>query len=395
LGNTDAVEEVLRASELSKIYKLYSKSNDRLKEYFFKDNRHTDFFALDRVSFSIRKGETLGIVGENGAGKSTLLQLIAGTLSPTSGEVMVNGRVLALLELGIGFHPDFTGRENIFFYGDMLGLPRRYVQSKFNDIMEFSELGYFMDRPLKTYSTGMQMRLAFSLVSSLEPEILIIDEALSVGDIHFQKKCIDRIMDFKNNGKTIIFCSHSTYHINILCNKVIWLKDGRIEMYGEPEEVLPAYEYYQMLKGQTVQEHNSENYAPVIIKELKLLNDQPLKRGDDMKVALLIESKKENLPYHVALSIKIGSTQGVFFTGTNIRGMNPLLGRMNRMFVTFPKIPLLGGFYYIHARIFDGKGFVLMHEKVSPPFEVLKDSLERGVCYLENHWEIRELEDGE
>jgi ABC-type polysaccharide/polyol phosphate transport system ATPase subunit len=391
LGNTESVEEVLRASELSKIYKLYSKSTDRLKEYFFKGNRHTDFVALDRVSFSIRKGETLGIVGENGAGKSTLLQLIAGTLSPTSGEVMVNGRVLALLELGIGFHPDFTGRENIFFYGDMLGLPRRYVQAKFNDIMEFSELGYFMDRPLKTYSTGMQMRLAFSLVSSLEPDILIIDEALSVGDIYFQKKCIDRIMDFKNNGKTIIFCSHSTYHVNVLCNKVIWLKDGAIEMFGEPEKVLPAYEHYQLQKEGKIHEYDREAHAPVLIRELKLLNAQPLKRGDDLQLSALLESKGEENRYHFSISLKIDPSWGVYFTGTHIVGKEPMKGKRKRIIVTFPKIQILGGYYYIHARVLDENGFVVLHEKILPPFEVEKDSLERGVCHLENHWEFQDL----
>lgn len=391
MGNTESVEEVLRASELSKIYTLYSKSTDRLKEYFFKGNRHTDFVALDRVSFSIRKGETLGIIGENGAGKSTLLQLIAGTLSPTSGEVMVSGRVLALLELGIGFHPDFTGRENIFFYGDMLGLPRKYVQSKFNDIMEFSELGYFMDRPLKTYSTGMQMRLAFSLVSSLEPEILIIDEALSVGDIYFQKKCIDRIMDFKNNGKTIIFCSHSTYHVNVLCNKVIWLKDGAIEMFGEPEKVLPAYEHYQLQKEGKIHEYDREAHAPVLIRELKLLNAQPLKRGDDLQLSALLESKGEENRYHFSISLKIDPSWGVYFTGTHIVGKEPLKGKRKRIIVTFPKIQILGGYYYIHARVLDENGFVVLHEKILPPFEVEKDSLERGVCHLENHWEFQDL----
>lgn len=391
MGNIKSDEVVLRATELSKVYALYRKSTDRLKEYFTGGSRHSDFAALDRVSFSIRKGETLGIVGENGAGKSTLLQLIAGTLSPSSGKVMVEGRVLALLELGIGFHPDFTGRENIFFYGDMLGLPRSYVQSRYSDILDFSELGDFMDRPLKTYSTGMQMRLAFSLISSLEPDILIIDEALSVGDLHFQKKCIDRIMNFKNDGKTIIFCSHSTYHVNILCNNVIWLKGGRIEMSGEPEKVLPAYEYYQLQKERTVYEQDSEAYAPVLIRELRLLNAQPLKRGDDLRLCALLESKGEENSYHFSISLKIDPSWGVYFTGTHIAGREPLKGRRKRIIVTFPKIQILGGYYYIHARVLDESGLVVLHEKVLPPFEVKKDSLERGVCYLENHWEFQDV----
>lgn len=386
------VEEILRVKELSKIYRLYNKKIDRLAEFFGKDNKHTDFVALDRVSFSVRKGGTLGLIGENGAGKSTLLQLIAGTLSPTSGEIIVNGRVLALLELGVGFHPDFTGRENIFFYGDILGLPRGFIQSKFNEVIEFSELGDFIERPLKTYSTGMQMRLAFSLISSLEPDILIIDEALSVGDMHFQKKCIDRIMDFKNKSKTIVFCSHSTYHINILCDEVIWLKNGRVEMHGEPQKVTPAYEYYQLEKNNKIKTmHSAEDKAVVVIKELGFLNRLPLKRGEDLRIRLLLQSSSEDIRYHVSVTLKIDPSWGVYFTGTHIMGREPLQGKRKEVIVNFPRIPLLGGFYYIHARVFDETGFVLLHEKILPPFEVEKDSLERGVCFLENSWEIKDI----
>ena len=315
-------EEGLIVKDLTKIYSLYEKPLDRLTEFFIKGKKHTDFVSLDGVSFSMKKGETLGIIGENGAGKSTLLQLIAGTLSPISGEIKVCGTVLALLELGVGFHPDFTGRENIFFYGDMLGFPRSFIQSKLHEIIEFSELEAFMDWPLKTYSTGMQMRLAFSLISSLEPDILIIDEALSVGDMHFQKKCIDRIMNFKQRGKTIIFCSHSTYQVSILCDKVVWLKNGRIEMYGESGRVIPAYEFYQLEKDREKQNSNenlaANNEHPVIIKEFELLNGLPLKRGSDFKFRLLIESSTDELPYNVTLSIKMDSGRGVYVTGTHL-----------------------------------------------------------------------------
>jgi lipopolysaccharide transport system ATP-binding protein len=247
-------EDVLIVRDLSKVYQLYDSPFHRLKAFFIRDGKNREFVALQNVCFSLKRGETLGIIGENGAGKSTLLQLIAGTLSPTSGEALARGRILALLELGVGFHPDFTGRENIFFYGDMLGLSREYIHSKFDEVVEFSELGDFIDRPLKTYSTGMQMRLAFSLVSSLDPDILIVDEALSVGDMHFQKKCVDRIIEFKKRGVTIIFCSHSTYQVGILCDRVIWLKDGKMEMEGMTERVVAAYEFYQLEKDRKRQE---------------------------------------------------------------------------------------------------------------------------------------------
>jgi len=387
------MNEALRVIELSKVYRLYNKNIDRLKEFFTKETKHIDFVALDRASFSIKKGETLGIIGDNGAGKSTLLQLIAGTISPTSGEIIVNGKVLALLELGIGFHPDFTGRENIFFYGDILGFPRRFIQSKFNEIVEFSELGDFIDRPLKTYSSGMQMRLAFSLISSLEPDILIIDEALSVGDMHFQKKCIDRIMEFKNKGITIIFCSHSAYQVIILCDNVIWLKEGKIEMQGEAERVVPAYEFYQLDKDRKMHESSKKlpvsSDCPVVIKELEILNKLPAKRGDDLSFRLSIECIDDSLPYNVTLSIKMDTGRGVYVTGTHLAGKGPIHGKKKEILITYPHIPIMGGVYYAHARVLDDKGLMVYHERVIPPFEVVKDSLELGVCYLENRWEIR------
>lgn len=383
--------KALDVVNVSKIYKLYNKNSDRFREFFIKGKRHSDFAALDNVSFSLMKGETLGIVGENGAGKSTLLQLIAGTLTPTSGEISISGRVLALLELGVGFHPEFTGRENVLFYGDILGLPRSFVQSKFDEIHEFSELGAFIDRPLKTYSTGMQMRLAFSLVSSLDPDVLIIDEALSVGDIHFQKKCIDRVIEFKNKGMTIIFCSHSNYQVSILCDSVIWLKNGKKHMDGETEKVIPAYEFYQLSKDKE-KASNTEApcvgvKSPIIIKEFDILNNLPFIRGNDLKFRMAIECLNEEITYNVTLSIKMDSGRGVYVTGTHLSGGNPIQGR-KEIFITFPDVRLMGGIYYAHARILDDKGLMIYHEKLIPPFEVQKDSLELGVCYLENKWEI-------
>jgi ABC-type polysaccharide/polyol phosphate transport system ATPase subunit len=391
--NVRDIEDVLIVKELTKIYRIYENPFNRLKEFFVRNKKHIDFAALNNISFSMKKGETLGIIGENGAGKSTLLQLIAGTLSHTSGEIVVNGRVLALLELGVGFHPDFTGKENIFFYGDILGFSRGFIQSKFNEIVEFSELGDFIDRSLKTYSTGMQMRLAFSLISSLEPDILIIDEALSVGDMHFQKKCIDRITEFKDKGMTILFCSHSTYQVGILCDKVIWLKDGKIQMYGETQRVIPAYEFYQLEKDRKKHEtdgkYSLSKEHPVIIKEVKINNELPLKRGDDLIFHMLIECITDDMPYNVTLSIKMDTGRGVYVTGTHLVGKGPVYGREREIFITYPNIPIMGGIYYAHARVFDDKGLMVYHERVIPPFEVEKDSLELGVCYFENRWEIR------
>jgi ABC-type polysaccharide/polyol phosphate transport system ATPase subunit len=385
-------EDVISVNDLMKIYRVYNKPVDRFKELLLKRRNHREFAALQGINLHLKKGETLGIIGENGAGKSTLLQLIAGTMTPTSGSISVKGRVLALLELGIGFHPDFTGKENIFFYGDILGFPRGFVQSKYDEIVEFSELGDFMDRPLKTYSTGMQMRLAFSLVSSLDPDVLIVDEALSVGDMHFQKKCIDRISDFKNRGITIIFCSHSTYQVSILCDKVIWLKDGKIEMYGDTEKVIPAYEFYQLEKDRKSQEKTGiltvNAGCPAVIRVLELLNNLPIKRGDNIQFRMLVECMDDILPYNITLSIKMDNGRGVYVTGTHLSGKPPIYGKNREIIITFPKAPIMGGIYYAVARVFDDKGLMIYHEKPMPPFEVRKDSLEFGVCYFDNSWEI-------
>ncbi len=297
------------------------------------------------------------------------------------------------MELGIGFHPDFTGRDNIFFYGDMLGFSRTFVRSKFDEVVEFSELGEFIDRPLKTYSTGMQMRLAFSLISSLEPDILIVDEALSVGDMHFQKKCIDRITDFKSRGMTIIFCSHSTYQVAILCDKAIWLKDGKVQMMGDTEQVVPAYEFYQLDKDREKKRSDKSPSpgadSPAVIGEFELLNKVPLRRGDDITFRLLMECVSDTLPYHITLSIKMDNGRGVYVTGTHLTGKPALCGKRREVIIEYPHAPIMGGIYYAHARVFDDKGLMVYHEKVIPPFEVVKDTLELGVCYFENRWEIR------
>ena len=386
-------EDVISVNDLTKIYRVYNKPIDRFKELLLKRRNHSEFVALQGINLQLKKGETLGIIGENGAGKSTLLQLIAGTLTPTTGSISIKGRVLALLELGIGFHPDFTGRVNIFFYGDILGFSRGFVQSKYNEIVEFSELGDFMDRPLKTYSTGMQMRLAFSLISSLDPDVLIIDEALSVGDMHFQKKCIDRITDFKNKGITIIFCSHSTYQVSILCDKVIWLKDGKIEMQGDTEKVIPAYEFYQLEKDrksiESTEPMTVNASCPVVIRLFEIINNPPINRGDDIRFRILVECKDDILPYNITVSIKMDNGRGVYVTGTHLAGKPPIKGKKREIIISYPKAPIMGGVYYAVARLFDDKGLMIYHEKPMPPFEVNKDSLELGVCYFENRWEVR------
>lgn len=216
-----------------------------LKEFvqaFFKKQKTLEqVHALKNVSFTIRKGESVGIIGKNGAGKSTLLKLIAGVSVPTSGQITVNGRVAPLIELGAGFHPELTGLENIYLNGVILGLKENYIKKKLNEIIEFSEIEKFIDIPIKYFSSGMQMRLAFSVAIFVDPEILLIDEILAVGDIEFQKKCLKKMEEFKKRGVTIVFVSHSMDSVENFCERVIYLKEGIVEFDGRTETGIKLY----------------------------------------------------------------------------------------------------------------------------------------------------------
>lgn len=236
----------IESQNLGKCFELYAQPIDRLKQLLWRGRKQfsKSFVALDDISFSVRKGEVLGLVGRNGAGKSTLLQLICGTLQPTSGRLAVNGRIAALLELGAGFNPEFTGRENIFLNGSVLGLTHQEIEARFEQIVDFSGIRDFIDQPVKTYSSGMYVRLAFSVATSIDPDILVIDEALSVGDGAFARKSFEKIMALKARGATILFCSHSMYHIEAICDTALWLERGQLMAAGSPAEVVSRYQQF-------------------------------------------------------------------------------------------------------------------------------------------------------
>ena len=267
-----AEPDAVVARSLSKEYRLYPGSIARVKEAlsFGRRTYHRKHRALDELSFRVPRGRALGIIGENGAGKSTLLKILAGTTMPTSGRFAINGSVSSLLELGTGFHAEFTGRANIHLSGQVSGFTRRDIESKLDSIVEFAELGDFIDQPVRTYSSGMIMRLGFSVATAIDPEVLIIDEILAVGDLYFQKKCIDRIFDFRKRGKSILFCSHSLYDVRQVCDDVVWIKNGRVHMQGLPQDVTLAYANYErsldhnpeMLAGGMPRAHGEE--LPVI-----------------------------------------------------------------------------------------------------------------------------------
>jgi len=226
----------------SKNYRIYAKPADRLKELILRGRKfHEDFWALRDVTFRVPAGSTFGVVGENGSGKSTLLQMIAGTLQPSEGKVTINGRVAALLELGAGFNPEFTGKENVILNAAIMGLTEEETAGRLPEIERFAEIGSFIDQPVKTYSSGMYVRLAFAVAIHVDPEILLVDEALSVGDVYFQQRCMRRIRQMKQDGKTILFVSHDVTAVKNLCDAAIWLEHGKLKAIGEPDAVVGKY----------------------------------------------------------------------------------------------------------------------------------------------------------
>ena len=244
-------DTAIQAEQLSKCYTIYNTPRDRLKQFLIPrlrnlaglshKNYFREFWSLQNISFSVNRGETVGIIGRNGSGKSTLLQIICGTVIPTSGSISINGRIAALLELGSGFNPEFTGRENIYLNGALLGMSRQEIDERFDDIASFADIGEFIEQPVKTYSSGMFVRLAFSINIMSRPEIMIIDEALSVGDMNFQAKCMTALTKLQNDGATILFVSHDIGAVKSLCSKAIYLEHGKLRSIGSASAVAEQY----------------------------------------------------------------------------------------------------------------------------------------------------------
>lgn len=270
----------IRVSNVSKRYEIYKNPRDRLKQFliprinkFFRKNNiqyFNEFWAVKDISFEVKRGETVGIIGRNGSGKSTLLQMICGTLHPTNGEIQINGRVAALLELGSGFNPEFTGRENVYLNASVLGLNQEEISSRFQDIVSFADIGEFIEQPVKTFSSGMMVRLAFAVIAHVDADILVIDEALAVGDAFFTQKCMRFLRDFMKTG-TVLFVSHDTGSIKNFCQNVIWLEKGSVLQEGTPKDVCELYlqAFYELEQG---------NGSTTKLKSYKKLDDSlPLK----------------------------------------------------------------------------------------------------------------------
>lgn len=401
-------QTVIHLECVSKCYKMYSKPSDRLKELIFGRFRefHEKFWALKDVTLDINKGDSVGIIGVNGSGKSTLLQIIAGTLHPSSGKITVDGRVSALLELGSGFNPEFTGLENVYLSGRILGLSEQEISAKLEDILAFADIGNFIHQPVKTYSSGMYVRLAFSVAVSVDPDILIVDEALSVGDAIFQQKCMKRFYEIRDSGCTILFVSHDSYQVNSICNKAIYINHGKIEAFGDAKTVVDIYsqdlERKQMAVDseaslRVLEEHPRSTSTLVDIKSVQLCNESGteitmVSTGDTVSVNALVDSKGYKGPLSFVINLYRHDDLYICGTTTIMDGLQPTEPENNGLLevsVKFPNLPLLSGRYKWRFAVNDSEGIGILTEAVPVcEFTVRDDFRSVGQFHLERHWSV-------
>ena len=388
----------VRAVDLTKQYEIYRRPADRLIELITRRPRHTVFPALQEVSFEVARGETVGIVGQNGAGKSTLLKLLCGVTRQSSGTLETRGHIASILELGTGFHPEFTGRDNAALNAAVLGLGPAEIKERLPAILDFSELGTFIDRPVKTYSSGMYMRLAFSVAVNVNPDILIIDEALAVGDGHFQKKCIDKIREFQESGKTILFCSHSLYLVNSICRRTMWLDHGRVMRWGPTLDVVYAYEAFLLEQDRKHPAEGEPEHerppTPVRFRDITVCDAAGRPRtvfahGDDVRIRLRVHSDVPSQPIHVMVGIHRSADDfQCFAVGTHADGVAPLSGRGEyEIVVELRNVPLNRGDYSIIAFVGDENALTVFDRRdVSQAFSMSADRFEIGLISVDHRW---------
>ena len=388
----------VRAVDLTKQYELYPRPADRLIEMITRRPRHTVFPALQEVSFEVGRGETVGIVGQNGAGKSTLLKLLCGVTRQTSGTLETRGNIASILELGTGFHPEFSGRDNAALNAAVLGLGSAEIRERLPAILDFSELGTFIDGPVKTYSSGMYMRLAFSVAVNVNPDILVIDEALAVGDGHFQKKCIDKIREFQEAGKTILFCSHALYLVSSICRRTMWLDHGRVMRWGPTLDVVHAYETFLLERDK---QHPAEGEpeherppTPVRFRDITVCDRAGRPRtvfahGDDVHIRLRMHSDLPEQPIHVMVGVHRSADDfQCFAVGTHADGVAPLSGRGEyELVVQLRNVPLNRGDYSIIAFVGDENALTVFDRRdVSQAFSMSGDRFEIGLISVDHRW---------
>lgn len=365
--------------------------------------------ALDGVSLQVKKGTTFGIIGENGSGKSTLLKVVAGIAKPSSGKVKVDGKISALIELGAGFHPEISGRENVYINGIMLGLSKREITQKFNEIVRFAELEDFIDAPVKTYSSGMYMRLGFSIAINVNPEVLLIDEVLAVGDAAFVPKCLDRIDDFRRRKKTILFVSHDLATVEKVCDRVAWLKAGRIQISGEPKRVIDAYlqdvaskkelDFQKQkealdLEQKWEEERREKRWGKreieilkVRLKNLRGEEKHVFTPDDGMIIEMEIMARLEINDF--VFGIGIFNSQGISCYGTNthLEDFKPVsIKGEGKVVFRIEKLNLINGTYYLDVATHKRDGYPYDYHRNLYSFMVSSTLKDVGIIRLPHHW---------
>lgn len=396
----------ISVKDVSKCYKIFDRPQDRLKQSFVKNKKYyKEFWALQNVSFDVFRGQTVGIIGRNGSGKSTILQIIANTLKPTSGEVTVNGRVAALLELGSGFNPEFTGRENVIMNCTIMGLSSAEIQQRLPLIEEFAEIGDFINQPVKLYSSGMFVRLAFACAINVDPDILVIDEALAVGDMRFQLKCMDKIKSFQKEGKTILFVSHDSYSIRNICDEAIWMMDGRIYRRGDAKVIIEEYQDYMKSDNETHVQNDDANLAPEKYGDILNISKVNIMGYDDnvplipFKLPITVEihyTLKEPVK-HLLGGIAIYDNQNNYICGLNTKLSGYSLRDEPGNYILrleYKDINLMPGTYFIDVGFFESAGVVpLAYQGRIQSFRVVSgEYVAEGMIYLDHDWLLLEEE---
>lgn len=405
------VENVSKAFRLKKRYRQSTTLKSALINTFRRQRvseEERQFWALRGVSFDVPKGTTLGMIGSNGSGKSTLLKLLAGIHRPTSGHVSTNGRISALIELGAGFHPEFTGRENIYVNGIILGLSRRQIQERIDDIIHFSELEDFIDNPVKTYSSGMYMRLAFSIAATVDPDILLIDEILAVGDASFQRKCQNKLNTFKADGKTIVLVTHDLSALERYCDRVLWMDHGQMKAYGDVQSVMQMYLEHvaDQQRANLLEEHEHPEQAQessrkrrwgsreVEINQVEFYNGSPhptylFKTGDKMTIE--IDYKAFRPVYDPVFGIGIFRDDETFCygTNTNIEKIHiPRIEGDGKVKFCVDHLDLTEGKYFLDVAVHLEDGTPFDYQTRAYSFEVMSLIKDIGIYRPAHRWEF-------
>ncbi|MBO0411997.1 MULTISPECIES: ABC transporter ATP-binding protein [Enterococcus] len=395
-------ETVIEINHLTKKYDMYKKPSDRLKEALSPTRKtyHEVFYALNDVNVEVKKGEMIGFIGENGSGKSTILKIITGVLTPSEGEIKIEGNIAALLELGSGFNPEYSGYENIFLNGMVLGFSREEMQEKVDDIINFADIGDHLYQPVKTYSSGMFVRLAFAVAINVDPDILIVDEALAVGDLEFQLKCMEKFTELRNAGKTILFVSHDVNAVRRFCDRVYWLKNGVVEAEGETMEITETYENFLKKKSlKTIDRDNSTSedfsaYDIVEVKSAELLDGdlQPLEiiEQDSKVVVKVIYDVKDDSIKKPVLGVAIRTVDNNYVCGLNTlldEESIPWKKGENVFYLEYEKMALLGGEYYFDVALFEENATVpLVYKTRYVTMFITGKYVGEGIVVLDHKW---------